>query len=119
MSKAKYIWAWSDDEQTYINKASGFEEVAEEMIQYYDSEATHITINRHNGKFIVSYMTFADEFDSGWDEDFWQEEECGDIEDHIRVSCEFDANAWGATVFLNALARANNRQDRFEVTDNN
>lgn len=118
MSKPKYICTWADDENTYANMTDSLEGIFEEIIEYYDQHAKFITIEQKDSKFTLSYETSADEFDSMWDEDFWQEE-YDDTEEFVRVACEFETSAWGATVFLNALARANNRQDQFRVSENN
>ena len=36
MSKAKYVWAWTDEDDTYINKKDSLEEIIEEKIKAPD-----------------------------------------------------------------------------------
>ncbi|MBH9720549.1 hypothetical protein JAO10_09405 [Burkholderia contaminans] len=119
MSKAKYMWAWKDDEDVYVNKAESLEEIIEEIIEYYDEETTDITIEEKDSKFVVRYVVDFDGADMDWDEmgDFGGIEE--EQEDGFKVHCEFESTPWVVSQFLQALAQVYGRQDKFDISENN
>lgn len=93
MSKAKYVWAWTDEDDTYINKKDSLEEIIEEIIEHYEPEAKRLTIEKKDSKFVVHYFS---EYVSDWDEmedmDFGGIEE--EQEDGFKIHCEFEATPW-------------------------
>ncbi|MCA8457904.1 hypothetical protein LGN04_28785 [Burkholderia multivorans] len=117
-NKTKYVCIWTDSKNIHVTETDCLEGIFENVIGYCDQHAKLITIEQKDDNFILSYVTFSDEFDSMWDEEFWQEETLNTSE-LVLVACKFEANFLGATYFLNALARANNRQDQFRVFENN
>ncbi|AQQ43254.1 hypothetical protein [Burkholderia cenocepacia] len=122
MSKAKYMYAWKDDDDVYVNKAESIEEIIEGIIEYYDEDAEEVIIAQHDGKFTVRFVVDYD----GYDRD-WHEMEFGEIEEierereegSFQVHCEFEATPWTASQFLDALARVYGRQDQFDISENN
>jgi hypothetical protein len=118
MSKAKYVWAWTDEDDTYINKKDSLEEIIEEIIEHYEPEAKRLTIEKKDSKFVVHYFS---EYVSDWDEmedmDFGGIEE--EQEDGFKIHCEFEATPWTTAHFLDALARVYEREDKFDISENN
>lgn len=121
MEKAKYMWAWKDDDDVYVNKADSIEEIVAEIIQYYDDDNEEVIVAQQDEKFIARFVVDCWAYQH-WD---WDEMECVEIEDidgqeeRYQVHCEFEASPWSASQFLDALARVYKRQDKFDITENN
>ena len=87
-----YIWAWSDGEGNYINKASSLIEILEEILEYYYCDEENITVNEAEGKFLISVE------DNGQND---------------RYEIEIDIDS--VREFLNELAKIVDRPDTFDI----
>ncbi|ANJ72272.1 hypothetical protein A9Y76_07235 [Ralstonia insidiosa] len=119
MSKAKYMYAWKDDEGVYVNNAESIEGIIEGIIEYYDEEAQEIKIEEQDGKFIVRFVTYYEAHEHcDWDDMEFKEIE-DEEEEWYQVHYELEATPWTASRFLEALARVYMRKDQFDISENN
>ena len=87
-----YTWAWSDEENTYLNKADSLFEIVDSILDCYFWDDEQYTINELNGKFSIT-MTVDKEL------------------------AEFEVNScpYEVSDFLHILARHENRPDTFAI----
>ncbi|WP_146124268.1 hypothetical protein [Burkholderia multivorans] len=118
MSEEKYVWAWTDEDSTYVNKADTLEEIIQEIIEHYEPEAKEITIEEKDGKFVVRYLSeYVNDWEKMEDMDFGGIEE--ELEDCFKIHCEFEYAPWATARFLGTLARVYEREDHFDIKKNN
>lgn len=87
-----YIWAWSDGEGNYINKASSLRQIIEEILEYYYCDEENITVNEGEDKFSISIQS-------------------DDQHDQYEIDIEIDS----VREFLNDLAKIVDRPDTFDI----
>ena len=87
-----YIWAWSDGEGNYINKASSLREILEEILEYYYCDEENITVNEVKDKFLISLQS-------------------DDQKNQYEIGIDIDS----VREFLNDLAKVVDRPDRFDI----
>ena len=87
-----YIWAWSDGEGNYINKASSLIEILEEILEYYYCDEENITVNEVEGKFLITV-------------------EHNSQNDKYEIDIDTDS----VREFLNELAKIVDRPDTFDI----
>ena len=87
-----YIWAWSDGEGNYINKASSLRQIIEEILEYYYCDEENITVNEGEDKFCVTIQS-----------------------DDQHDQYEFDIEIDSVREFLNDLAKIVGRPDTFDI----
>jgi hypothetical protein len=88
-----YIWAWSDEERTYINKAYSLCEIVDTVLDYYFWDDEPYTINELNGRFSIT-MTIDEKLD-----------------EYEVNSCLYEVSN-----FLQILARLLDRPDTFAIS---
>ena len=87
-----YIWAWSDGEGNYINKASSLRQIIEEILEYYYCDEENITVKEVEGKFLITVE------DNGQNDQY-----------------EIDIDIDSVREFLNELAKIVDRPDTFDI----
>ncbi len=88
----KYTWAWSDEDETYINKADSLFEILDIVLDCYLWDDEQYTITELNGKFSIT-MSMENEL------------------------VEYEVNSCPCEVskFLHIMARLEDRPDTFAI----
>ena len=89
---ATYIWAWADEEGSYINESDSLGAILREVLETYFYEYEHLSITESTGEFCISIIT----------EGNLVEYECDAVPDSVRE-------------FLERRAALLDRPDRFDI----
>jgi hypothetical protein len=88
-----YIWAWSDGDGNYINKATSLRQIIEEILEYYYCDEENITVNEVKDKFLIT------------------------VEDNGQIhKYEIEIDIDSVREFLNELAKIVDRPDTFDIS---
>ena len=88
-----YTWAWSDEENTYLNKADSLFEIVDSILDCYFWDEEQYSINELSGKFSITITV-----------------------NERLVEYEVDSTLCDVVDFLHILARDEDRPDRFAIS---
>lgn len=94
----KYTWVWKDDSETHTNTENYLESIIDEIVSYYyDGEITGFELNVEGEVFSLFF----------------------EINEDDAYQYEFETTPQAVAEFLEQLAEQCNRNDCFEIYENN
>jgi hypothetical protein len=88
----KYVWAWADGEDNYINEAENLSDILNEVLEYYSCDYKYFKIDESGERFLIQIDT-----------------------DEQSHRYEIQVNPSALTEFLNHQAGLVDRPDKFDI----